>query len=89
MSIGDHNHFLGPSRDDCPRCIRIRKILSPAKAPGLRCEKGHTDITVICGRCGDPLPAVNGGCCNTIHPPIYFCGDCERDVEVTSESESA
>jgi hypothetical protein len=54
-----------------------------------RCEKGHTDITVICGRCGDPLPAVNGGCCNTIHPPIYFCGDCERDVEVTSDAESA
>jgi hypothetical protein len=48
-----------------------------------RCPKGHTDITVICGRCGEPM---QGPCCRTVHPPIYWCADCERDVEATADA---
>jgi hypothetical protein len=51
--------------------------------PVYRCEKGHTEISLVCGRCGEPMDYW-GSCCNTMHPPIYYCASCECDAEVTS-----
>lgn len=29
--VAGHNHRYPPSRDDCPRCVRVREILKPSE----------------------------------------------------------